>query len=345
MDPKIVPFFSTLGMELTWLYPRKRGESEWITSFVNALKARFDKNNIAYYDIYNDGDALEVATPGFSCFQDIEKYYFVLIDQINIFPEMHKLFMGRRSRLVYNREDTVSGGGHIHVAIPKRILEGEPIWLFLFLGNIFRDINNRPYLNWIFNDWGNIQSAKSFVDYKEGFLKEDYHYDGFEKKNKRFDFRENKLLNIIFSKNPRINPEITRDYVFETFSHHKGYAIRFAREEKYDNLNPYSKNEPGKYKPVTIEFRFLDTKRSLEEIRLHVNFVNAYLRYIEQKTISGELVEIKVHTLRDINYISQNDRCLKRFREFLNEIGLDHQEYEFFIDKNYRRRAKGKLLF
>lgn len=322
------PFFSTLGLELTWLYPKKTNESDWIYGYASILRAIMKEDRFPFGNVHNDGDALELSTPPFSNFQALEKYYRKAMCYIEKMNTVARVVTGQPRDLVYNRTDTVSGGGHIHVAIPKPIAQ-DPVWLLNFLSNLFRDIQNRPYLNWIFNDCGNVESAENFVHMKKELSR--CRFDGLEEVKPGPDaWKASPFLRIVFMGDPKIPAKWTTRDIYDAFDVSKGYAVKGSAS--YGT------------KPYTMEFRFFDAKSSLEEIRLHIDFVNSYLRYIEKRTKGGTLIRNRVKTVEDIKALAQKDRALKQFKSFMEEIGLDYGNYHRFVESNYRKRAEAGLL-
>lgn len=305
-----VPFYSTLGMELTWLY-HKKGiqdvESDYIRGYTSLLRARLRDSRIPFFAVHIDEGALELATPAFKNIREVADYYYKIMSHISCFP------------LVTRREDTCSGGGHIHVAIPEKIKE-EPVLLIFFLVNLFRDQVNRPYLNWIFNDWGAHSSAESLVYYRE-------------KENNSYHER---FLSLLFKDDPKVPIQWQARQIISTFSCYKGYQIKCSDRQtsgSYQNA-----------KPETIEFRFFDAKRDFRDIELHINFVNAYLAYIEKITRKGTLLKAKLQKPSDILTLAKADRGLKEFQQLMEEIGLNYDDYGHFVELNYRRRkAEGGL--
>ena len=323
-----VPFFSTMGMELTWLWPHRQQENDWLFAYSSLLSLMFKVTKFPHHNCHNDGGALEIATPAFDSLDKFSKYYARLEKQLHKVEEVHKLLTGQSVEFVHNRNDTVSGGGHIHVAIPKHILK-DPLWLACFLSNLFRDMNNRPYLNWIFNDWGNTQSAENFIRLREEQNKHAYH--GLEElKPSPNNWKTLPFLRVLYQDDPKLPPLWgTRD-ILQCFDINKGYALKVSRD--------YGR------KPNTMEFRCFDTKRDFSEIELHADFVNSYLWYIDKVSKSGKLIRAKIKSREDIAKLALNNRCVDEFKSFTERIGLNYGKYERFVETNYRHRAQAGLL-
>jgi hypothetical protein len=84
----------------------------------------------------------------FLTFQQLSRYYSRLMTYIEQMNTVSKVLTGQNRDLVYSRSDTVSGGGHIHVGFPRH-MSRNAAFLAGFLTNLFRDVQNRPYLNWV----------------------------------------------------------------------------------------------------------------------------------------------------------------------------------------------------
>jgi hypothetical protein len=313
------PFYSKMGMELTWLHWTKRNEDTYAYGYSNLLKGFFRDRGIPFYRIYNDASALEVATPPFSNLGEVKAYYSRLM------PEISRLSLFTGKPLVTHRSDTVSGGGHIHVAIPSSIKKDRTL-LLVFLINVFRDITNRPYLNWVFNDYGNIQSARSLVEWK--VKRTLYGAHGFDLATSPTFER------LIFDKNPKVPRDFKTSDILDVFDITKGYAIKVSDKQSYERIK----------KPETLEFRFFDTKRNFEEIECHLEFVDKYLRHIEKISRRGKMIPLKICSLEDIKGMAQKDRGVSQFRDLLAQIGLDYARYQPFIRLNYLPRKRAKLL-
>jgi hypothetical protein len=318
--------FCTMGVELTWLYPKALSEEQWISGYSSLLSALFREKKFKHWGVLNDGGALEISTPPFLTFQQLSRYYSRLMTYIEQMNTVSKVLTGQNRDLVYSRSDTVSGGGHIHVGFPRH-MSRNAAFLAGFLTNLFRDVQNRPYLNWVFNDPGDVKSAENFFYLKEAY----YRSSRWDKPKPSPDcWKESKFLQFVFFDNPVFPQEWTAQDVYSVFDISKGSAVKTSR--------PYNG------KPWTMEFRFFDAKWNLEEIRLHVEFLDTYLRYIEKKTLKGSLVRTVIHTKEDIAVLGAKGRALKQFKSFMEEIGLDYGNYHQFVERNYRKREEAGLL-
>lgn len=306
-----MPLWSTMGMELTWLHYQSLHESLWVTGYSSFLYARMKEAAFPFEDCHPDEGALEVNTPAFLSISEAIVWYRAFLKFIDAYP------------LVTNREDSASGGGHIHVAIPNRILKDETK-LLVYTANLFRDVTGRPYLNWIFNDWGNIQSAKNHVE--------------FRKQDLRWGNRS-EFMNLIFDDDPKIPAEwIEKKRVFDELCRHtyKGYGLNLSCE--------YEGGRSGKSKPKTYEFRFFDTVRNEQDIRLHLQFTDRYLKYVERLTDKGEIVKNTIKKVGDIRKFATDDYGLKQFQSLMEELGLNYGDYQHFVERNYYRRKTEGLL-
>jgi hypothetical protein len=299
-------FFSTMGIELTWLYHKKDPmEQERMFAYAALVRIALKENGVPCHHIHLDDLALEIGTPALGTMDAARRYYHLLLESLAVYP------------LVTHREDCTSGGGHIHVAIPKNILKS-PSFLLLFLTNLFRDTTNRPYLNWIFNEWATKESSKSLVWLK----KQMYRHSLFENETDR------KMLEVIFG-NPKIKGLKTYD-ILKLFACNKGYSVRVEPAETG--------------KPATIEFRYFDAKKSFLEIELHLKFVDAYMKYISELTVNGTIVSSKVKTAAHLAAFARKDRAVSEFQTLLRKLGLNYADYRDFVETNYRARKAARLL-
>lgn len=199
-----------------------------------------------------------------------------------------------------------SGGGHINPAIPKYMgVE--------FLCNLFCDIGNRPYLGWVFNDPGDNSSA-----------------------NCMWRSKQVRVLNRIVIKNKRLwgTPEfdkIIKDYMISS-------KIGLLTDD--NTINPfrfdgrgYSVRVKSKYH---FEFRIFDAPRSERDLFDMVSFTNAYMRWVYEKTVSGEVLVRKSFSMRRMVSVTRRD-----FYLLLDELGLERKNYRRFLERNFDvRRSK-----
>jgi hypothetical protein len=144
------PFISTFGIEYTYLAKTKAYENDLSEAYTALVRVDLKRRKIPFFVVYNDSNAIEIASAPYKNWAELRKNFEDIQGVVAKYP------------LTTHRWDTYSGGGHIHAAFPDAIKK-HPVGVKLFLSAIFRDITNRPYLNWIFNEWCNVKSAESLV--------------------------------------------------------------------------------------------------------------------------------------------------------------------------------------
>lgn len=152
--------YTKIGIEYTYLPNNKR---DVITSCVlNKIKDEFKTT-------HDDCGALEIPSPVHKNFKDIKKFY-----------KAHRKLVNKY-KFKSHVDGIMSGGGHIHVDYPK----GTNDFKNRFLLNFMRDLANRPYINWIFNEWCDDNTAEHFVykNIKKLIEGKETGYDGFTKRD------------------------------------------------------------------------------------------------------------------------------------------------------------------
>lgn len=90
---------------------------------------------------------------------------------------------------------------------------------------------------------------------------------------------------------------------------------------------------------LTFEFRFFRMVESAEELCLIVRFVDAWMNHLVTETLTKLPVKLQMTKRRwaELKTVAGSKKHLKNF---LDEIGLDWQDYEMFYNRNYRTRMK-----
>jgi hypothetical protein len=200
----------------------------------------------------------------------------------------------KRYPLIEKHSEKYGGGGHIHFRLKKDSLKT--------LRNLFIDVTNRPYLNWIFNEYCDNISAESLV-----FNREFYGNNPAILYNKSFS---------------EVN--------FDMYGIAKGYAVRF------DSGRSWFSSE----KPSTVELRFFDAPASLQESIDHIDFANSYLNYIDKISKQNKLVNLEISTEEQIYKLTKDDKCIDEFYKLLKILGLSRRRYKKYIDTNYEWRKQ-----
>lgn len=147
---RAIPFFSTVGVEFTYLPGGKEKPSdESCDEYVRRIEKDFRKARVKPWGVYNDENAIEICSPVCRSIEELRAFYLV----------MERIV--RKHRLVTHRKDVYSGGGHIHVGVPRR-WKRNPTLLATRMVAVFRWLARMPCLNWVFNEWCNQTSARPF---------------------------------------------------------------------------------------------------------------------------------------------------------------------------------------
>lgn len=186
-----------------------------------------------------DGGALEIPTPILGSVEEASSFYH------NMLPQVRALgFVARRvdklkdGSLLYHG----TGGGHIHVELPKKIAERE-----LIMVNLLRFVVDRPWLSWVFNEWMDDENSQAQVS--------------------------NRSARQLLTGRYRIHaPEWAMGSTHSFFlalrqAGGKGHSLRFAQ--------PSSTSR-------TAEFRFFDAPRSWTQTKQHIHFALAAYTHAQQ---------------------------------------------------------------
>lgn len=288
------------------------------------LKIANEKRKIKWTTTYvhSDEEAIEVSSPIFSDLKECVEFYKAISS------------IAGKLQLPTHRSDCYSGGGHIHVEIDERNIFGKRLGLFdyfCFLSSLFQDLLRRPYLNWIFNEFCDTESAEPLQKYLKvhdgGHIAKMLHggdrymlfkenFDG------RFkDYEEGAIRTI--TGRPDLYTEVR-----QIFGISKGYLARVSEGYK------------------TIEYRFFDMPREKWQLKAHVEFAQAYTKWILSRSShhSHFFYDKEVTGKRFIEGMIRKDRGLSQFSYLLENLGLDEAPYKEIIKMNYKKRKREGYL-
>lgn len=290
--------FSTFGIEFGYLPPRLNKEPQQLNhlydcqenlagGFADIFRTEFETSGVRVLNIGDDEGCLEITSKPFKTLKECKK----------VFDFCQK--MAKKYNVTTHRDDQYSGGGHIHWGLghlsPKERVK--------FLVTLYRDIHNRPYLNWMFNEFCDIFSAEPY------FTTDDNCVDSCQS-----------VLSLIlddnFAKNV-IEKTPTNDGL-NGIEGQKGCCTRYDRDYK------------------TVELRIFDAKRAWWEVEAHVKFGSAYMNYIQAQAKKKRLVKMTVKNREDI--LAKVPTAVKEFKAFVEELGLDWKVYKKFIPLNWKPR-------
>lgn len=299
-------FITTFGVEYTFLqrFNSKKSDSEISEKIIKGA----DKRQVWNKKVHADGEhVIEFASPVHKNWQDMLKHYRIIKNH------------ARKNHLVYKRGDCTGGGAHIHMGLPKK---WSTEFKLQFLKNFYVDIALRPYLNWFFNDTLDDINASSMFTSHSG---------------------SRTIMKIIDPSYFNVKDQQARsawliDLALLSDLSTKDYACRYDSEFE------------------TIElriFKMVENEKMLED---YVEFANAYFRYIYNYTKNNyysysydhEINLQKEYSVEKTNWFLQIPNTLfdrfkskkytiKRFNEFVEQIGLKSYKYKKYI-KNYEAR-------
>jgi hypothetical protein len=329
------PFYSTMGIEFTYLVPesvsKESPTSELTEAFVALVenKTRDWPKPFRPHSITNDDRAVEISSPILKSPDQLAQFWDYLSAVTKEFG------------LVTHRDDSSSGGGHIHVGIPKKYLR-DPLQLAYFLTTVFRAVGNRPWMNWLFNEWNDRTSANHFSvktrlmtapisptsyprptaggvrprrRYRRPATSLFLDFDDFSNKSSRI------FSQLMTAKEPVLPLGSSVEDVLYIFDIVKGCSCRVDAELK------------------TIEFRFFDAKRNWEEVVLHVNFLTSFMEWIEVVIVQNlNLIPLTVMTPHDLAESAKI--ALPEFRKGLAAFNLSYEDYSRFVKLNFSPRKR-----
>lgn len=139
---------TTVGIEYT--YMKRKSHRGYDDSLLNREYVRkFQKKG--FKNAYDD-DCIEIPSPPHRTYSGLKNYFLKLHTE------------AKKMKLVTHKKKEMNGGGHIHLGLQylrKGTLRNRMIM------NTLKDITNRPYLNWIFNEWADDWNANSLTDSNE----------------------------------------------------------------------------------------------------------------------------------------------------------------------------------
>jgi|GEM_PF-6735787 len=273
-------------------------------------------------NVHLDQDAVEVASPIFYSWKECSSFYDFLLES------------GKGLPLSTHREDVYSGGGHIHIGISPRNCFGknlsEETYLF-FLVNLFRDLTNRPYLNWIFNEWCDVESAEALFRYrdevKSNVYADTWSYECFRIATKEGNVYRGGTIQKIKERMTQAGITFTYRNIARIFDLPKGYMARTSTHG-------------------TVELRMFDMPQSKEQLAVHVEFAQRYVNHILMKSTARNsmLVPCIMSGTASMKSQASKDSCLGVFKVLVKNIGMDYRRFKPIIKMNYMKRKRRGLL-
>jgi hypothetical protein len=175
-----------------------------------------------------------------------------------------------------------------------------------FMLNLCRDITNRPYVNWVFNDPSDNHTASCPI-----------------------------YSNYMTEQHAKFSNMKEMAEIFCTKSH----ALRFKNSVL--NRKDY----------MLYEMRVFDMPRNKRDLKDIVQFIGAWLFYIEERTKRGmctrfdERLESIIANYGKNPFIPKNlemfgETAEKEFMDMIDMLGLEWKDYRRFVERNLRRRLE-----
>jgi hypothetical protein len=299
------PYGYSVGIELTMMPQILSGkgsstDSRIAQNYANIMEKFLDAQsaNSVYKmhsrDPHQDQYCVECPSKPLKKWGEIKKFYdnyAKLMLDIGLLPHSPKLS---------------SGGGHIHIGGLKTS----------HIVNIMRDVQNKPWLMWTFNEPDDSTSANSFT--------EDLAEVGDKLKNAA------KTLNA--------DPTLFASEITTVGS----VALLFYGNPEFASTDwlPDDKGKALRYVSTyrTLEFRFFEAPANWEEQEAQLRFVHAYVGYID-KQYKGKQVELVITTNGELTALKRQE-CEIAFRALLDTLDLPHAPYERMIKENLGYRFK-----
>ncbi len=299
------PFGYSVGIELTMMPQVLSGKGSTVDTritqnYASIMEKYLDSQptgsgyKLHSRDPHADSYCVECPSKPFKKWGDIKKFYdnySKLMLDIGLLPHNGKIS---------------SGGGHIHIGGLKTA----------HMVNLMRDVQNKPWLMWTFNEPDDNTSANSFTDDLTGI--------------------SDKLKKAAMTINA--DPILFADEI----SSQGAAALVFYGNPEFADTGwlPDDKGKALRYATAhhTLEFRFFEAPANWEEQEAQLRFVHAYVTYID-KTYKNKQVELTVTTMGELTAFKRQE-CEIAFRALLDTLDLPHAPYERMIKENLGYRFK-----
>ena len=197
-----------------------------------------------------------------------------------------------------------SGGGHIHCG-------GLSVAL---MANILRDVQNKPWLSWVFNEPDDSRSAGTFTTDVESVTQE----------LKELARTINVKLSLVTR---QVNEAAKAAFTF--YADTKNIEAEMLPSSKSDMLLYNDEHE-------TLEFRFFEAPANWAEQLAHVKFLDAYIRWAKTEYATKDAVVV-MDTSAKLKALTLPE-CEAAFLSFLTVLGLPPGPYARMLDQNLAYR-------
>lgn len=286
------------GIEYTFLDPKRREHR------YDMIAQRLEDKGFKL--AHTDPGVVEVPSPPHSSLEDAKKFFDRLGRAVGLEGLIPRLIRKDRwgNDVYYG-----TGGGHVHVEMPKSHTKR-----VAFLEQIIPIMANRPWLNWVFNEFMDDNNANSLLSVESVRR---YLSDG--------------RLGTYYTGNPCTKYDGLLNLVDDG-----DLAIRHGNRHE------------------TIEFRIFDAPRNWQMVKDHVDFALALVKWANDRADKGfkpEAVYFK-RLLHEGNWVEDVDftkkyRTLKDvrvpFKALCKKLGLSWRRYAKYMQNYKDRLAYGEL--
>jgi hypothetical protein len=248
---------------------------------------------------HTDPGVVEIPSPPHTDLKDAKRF-FERLGKATAFERLVPRWI-----TVYKNGDEFhsgTGGGHVHVELPKNRAEKTQL-----LQQLIFIMVKRPWLNWVFNEWGDTLNANWMY--------------------------ENGLVSSFIDNRGRFRASSCNDPFYRTSEMlcDNDYALRINNEYQ------------------TVEFRIFDAPRSWQQVKDHVDFALALVKWAQKRGKNFERAKTNFPT-RQVGFygrvaadFSKHYKTVedvrRPFKKLIKQLGLDWKRYAKYL-KNYSDRLK-----
>lgn len=289
-----------VGIEFTMMPPvcsgakgNDRFDVDIAGNYASILELVLNRRRFKVHECGRDGRAVECPTIVLTTWSEVKKAYDVIMGTMTDIG------------LVPSVEGSIGGGNHMHIGpMPTRTMV-----------NLFRDVQNRPWLAWVFNEPDDNVTSKSFTESLEEIPA--------KLRDQAILLAKNGIDPALFMESENISTEGKNALTFyadvdkfnpKWLPDDKGHALRYDSSQK------------------TLEFRFFETPINWAECEAQLMFVEAYIRWIE-KTYASSSPQVVVENAEDMVSFTE-EKARAEFTAFIAEIGLPIERYQSWLTDN-----------
>ncbi len=270
--------------------------------YASLLGARLKELGVPVFrGVHQDGSAaIEIPSPIFSNLSEAKAFYTnvkLVADSLGLKP--HGPIM-------------ISGGGHIHAGpLPNNVTY-----------NLIRDSQNRPYLSWVLNEWGD-SGQKTFASSLQRISKE-----------LKEAAKTIKCNPVLFAYCDRLSEEGQLALLF--YGNPAFVSAKWLKNIAHDVPIAYS----SEYN--TVEFRCFQAALDWAEQEAHLQLVDGYIRWIAKQYETEAAVPV-LDTVEKVQAITKAEAA-SAFCNFVEMLGLNPDSFKYHLKTNLPGWFKRKRM-